>query len=141
MDFGSICPFVCVCWFSEWPRLFGRACLLMRDPFLIKSPLPNPPSCLKPNPHLSSNIRRCTGFLSNLSFSPLHPHHSNLFINEYTALDTKNLTSNELGNPFSHFWLPSPNLCVCFSLCVSEEANRSVTHRRRVAFVRLPSGP
>lgn len=72
-------------------------------------------------------VRRCSGSLCfySLGFPPIFLFHLSistfplsLLINEYTTFDTKNLTSNELGNPFSHFWLPIPKLCVCFSLCV-----------------------
>lgn len=109
------------------PLLFDRACPLTRDPFLIRPPIPNPPSRLKPGPHLSSmreekkeaicqKMRRL--FLRLLSYFSLSSFYlyplplSVLFINEYTTLDTKDLTSNELGNPFSHFWLPIPKLCI-----------------------------
>lgn len=130
-----------------WFLLFDRACPLTRNPFLINLTLPNPPSHLKPIAHLSSipEIKKrlsedvddlfvFTLLLSlHLTYSP-----SLLFINEYTTLDTKDLTSNELGNQFTHFWLPIPRL---FFPSISDEAKEREVHRHIVSFVRLPSGP
>lgn len=58
---------------------------------------------------LSSFYSTIPTFLSSPFLSP-----SLLVINECTILDTKDVTSNELGNQFSHFWLPIPQLCFFF---------------------------
>lgn len=112
---------VCVCQLGlslasgreYWLLLFDRACPLTRDPFLIKPPLPNPPSRLKPSPHLSSiqeikktlsedalslSLSHCLYSVTLPPLFLLHPTISTLpspslsrffFINEYTLLTLK----------------------------------------------------
>lgn len=141
MGFGSrgTCTFMCLLVFGSeyWPLLFDRACPLTRDPFLIRPPVPNPPSRLKPGPHLSSIRGGKISYLSedapalfaftllllSFFFLPFPLPLSFLFINEYTTLDTKDLTSNEFGNPFSHFGCPFQ------SFVFFREGVRSVAHR------------
>lgn len=88
-------------------------------------------------------VRRCTRSLCLYSLA-LPPYISTLpspylffrlFINEYTTLDTKDLTSNELGNPFSHFWLPIPQLCFFFFLFQRRRRGERLTDTELPLFI------
>lgn len=110
---------------------------LTPDAFLIKLFSPNPPGPFeKPSTPLPSKTQQaCLLEDAAASLSPALPlsHSLSLFINEYATPDTKDLTSNELGNLLPQF--NCPFLMLCF------QRQGSGIHRHKVLFVLLPSGP
>ncbi len=110
---------------------------LTPDVFLIKLSSPNPPGPFeKPSTPLPSKTQQaCLLEDAAASLSPLLALFLFLllFINEYATLDTKDLTSNELGNLLPQFNCPFQKLCF--------QRQGSGIHRHKVLFVLLPSGP
>lgn len=110
---------------------------LTPDAFLIKLSSPNPPGPFeKPSTPLPSKTQQAC--LLEDAAASLSPSLAlflflSLFINEYATLDTKDLTSNELGNLLPQFNCPFQKLCF--------QRQGSGIHRHKVLFVLLPSGP